>query len=97
MTDQVVVLSTRDVKRMNAASEGRKVPATVVDNLDQGGFHVVGTTLLLDDGATMRMVVLLKMQDTMTPLEAVIDCPLDDYFTFNRVEVSVLDEPEEGE
>lgn len=87
MSDEVVVMSAHDVKRINSLSNGRKVPEEVISELDDSGFNVVGWTMLIDDGEAMRLLILLKMKNTLTPQEAIVDCPLVDYLDLKRVKV----------
>ena len=91
MNDQVVVLSANDVRRINALPGEKKVPAEVLSELDEEGFNVVAHLTPVNDGEIMRLLILLKMRDTMTPNESVIDCPLVDYLGLNRIEVVIND------
>jgi hypothetical protein len=97
VSNQVVVLSSRDIKRLNAISPNRKIDPSIVDDLDPGGYHVTKWAILLDDGECVRISLLLKMRDTMEPGDGVVDCSLSEYLNLNRVEVSLDEEPEQGE
>jgi hypothetical protein len=88
MNKQVTVLSCNQVKAINAKSIGRRIPHEIIDRLDPTGFNVVARALMVDDGATMRLMLMLKVKDTMEPSEGIVDCDLTEYLEMNRVEVS---------
>lgn len=88
MNKQVTVLSCNQVKRINARSTGRKIYHETVDQLDPAGFNVVASAFPINDGGAMRLMILLKVKDTIEPSEGIVDCSLTEYLEMNRVEVS---------
>lgn len=88
MNEQVTVLSCNQVKAINAKSTGRRIPHEIIGRLDPSGFNVVASAFMVDDGQVMRLMLLLKIKDTMEPSEGIVDCGLTEYLEMNRVEVS---------
>jgi hypothetical protein len=77
MASSSKVLSTKMVKMVNYEAVGlglnRAITDEAIDALDPDGLHLLTETYCLDDGATYRHHIMLKIRLIDDPVEVFID------------------------